>query len=1463
MNKGFKKLCMFVLCISLVWQILSGIVLGEQTGNDEHYTDLKGHWAEEIIREMISEDYIKGELVKGKLIINPDRPITRAEFVVVLTKVKDYERVVDGIERFSDVEVNSWYSEAIAIAAGNGIIDGYPDDTFGPNRSITRAEASTIISNSNELNQEENLSYLDSIEEFNDIAKSDWFYNNVMLCRLFDIINGYPDESFRPKNNITRAEAFVMIYKSIEQGGVEIHEPDVTPTDSQSLTPTPTSVSEPTKSIPGSDGNSGNTKPSSSPEGENVDLTDFSIIKSHALIAIGEEYTLQTNFEPFAATNKKVFWSSENPEILSVNAEGKITGISEGTTTIFARTQDGDFEDSCLVTVETDQIIIEDIDIDRPMLEPNETANISIFAKSKNNSELHYDCEVEAGTVSTSMYENVYMISWTAPDVEGVYSLNIKITYNGKKSIVRKLRFWVGEYYDTIDIDKNLPPDGDFDNDGLTNAEELLFGTDPRNPDTDGDGLSDFDEIYKYKTNPLKSDSDGDDIVDGAEILLKTNPLVPDEQEIFEIEIEAENVEVVILGSGNNALSTITECDNGMFNSYKGLIGVPYELKTPEEIENTKVSINYDKAEIEEKKIDENELTMYKYRYETGIVEEMTDIYIDTKSKSIDGKTESLNSGKTVFFIGTTDLSNAKIGNFDIVFALDMSDNMKTIDENCTWKESLTTLVDIASDESKMSVIQSVYSPSNNVEIIEEMTTDKDIIRYGIKDLMYKLSAGKGSLTGMFEKAFDMLSTEAGTNGRVVIAVLSTCTEEEYELLADQIRTAVSDNIVVHIVTTTDDISQRDRMMQLAETGGGRFVYIPSQELTKICISDLVYDFRQLVNARRISKSKGVLMAASFNSLANPMADESETKAELELEPEPVVTMNDFDFSKHTYSFTNKAENIYTDSAHCAGMSMTVLMNYLGLLPSVVELTDRDNKLDKRTKGIDFDSETYAYNLFPGLEYQNVKNKDINSLTETEDINKMLDYWWFRLNDDLASYAGSFISKSSIFDNHLDNDYINQMCSSIDSDCPIYIGVGNTYNTGDKNFWILPDYEGHFHGIVAYNYQKTYDDGELCKVEFGIYDCNKPGDNSRKLVCTRNKNKKDKYKDEWKYEYVFSGSNLVYSSDEDFGDGGIIYRRFRSFNLELYKKFVMKYFTNNQKSNVKFKEDYDGTEIVITLPTDKVGSYKLYDIYSDECIEVDELDEFDFTENKMGDFTKITLKSSKYYNQLVVGIDSSFVERQINHDDGNPWIVNMQDVYPDVFQSPYTNFSDIKSNHWCIEEIRGMKAKEIISGYPDGNFYPYKSITRAEFIKIVMSACGIYYKPGDQYRTANYYDKYTDLKGHWAGSYCTLALAEGWVKPKSESAFKPNEEITREESASVLWNIISSNRAKNVKSLIKNDTLTTTYKDDNMINEEYRSAVAHLYINKIMTGYINKLFLPGKEITRAEVCKIVYNALIQ
>jgi len=69
----------------------------------------------------------------------------------------------------------------------------------------------------------------------------------------------------------------------------------------------------------------------------------------------------------------------------------------------------------------------------------------------------------------------------------------------------------------------------DKDNDGLTRCEEEELGTDPRNPDTDGDGLKDGAEVKQYKTDPRNADTDGDGLNDGEEVLkYMTNPLNAD-----------------------------------------------------------------------------------------------------------------------------------------------------------------------------------------------------------------------------------------------------------------------------------------------------------------------------------------------------------------------------------------------------------------------------------------------------------------------------------------------------------------------------------------------------------------------------------------------------------------------------------------------------------------------------------------------------------------------------------------------------------------------------------------------------------------------------------------------------------------------------------------------------------------------------------------------------------------------
>jgi outer membrane protein OmpA-like peptidoglycan-associated protein len=74
------------------------------------------------------------------------------------------------------------------------------------------------------------------------------------------------------------------------------------------------------------------------------------------------------------------------------------------------------------------------------------------------------------------------------------------------------------------------PLNPDTDGDGLNDGEEVnVYRTDPLNPDTDGDGLKDGDEVHKYKTDPLNTDTDGDGLSDGDEVMKhKTNPLKAD-----------------------------------------------------------------------------------------------------------------------------------------------------------------------------------------------------------------------------------------------------------------------------------------------------------------------------------------------------------------------------------------------------------------------------------------------------------------------------------------------------------------------------------------------------------------------------------------------------------------------------------------------------------------------------------------------------------------------------------------------------------------------------------------------------------------------------------------------------------------------------------------------------------------------------------------------------------------------
>ncbi|CEK31316.1 N-acetylmuramoyl-L-alanine amidase [[Clostridium] sordellii] len=182
-----------------------GYVSGKyiQIDSKTTFNDIDGHWAKNAIIDFATKGYINGY---GDGTFKPDNSITRAEFVKILNKAFGYTNV--GTENFSDVNPSDWYYNDICIGVNAGYINGYEDNTFKPDKQITREEASKIIATALNLNGDGKLNFKDSSEI------SNWAKPYVDALSDNNIINGYEDNTFRPHNNMTRAENVTILSRA-------------------------------------------------------------------------------------------------------------------------------------------------------------------------------------------------------------------------------------------------------------------------------------------------------------------------------------------------------------------------------------------------------------------------------------------------------------------------------------------------------------------------------------------------------------------------------------------------------------------------------------------------------------------------------------------------------------------------------------------------------------------------------------------------------------------------------------------------------------------------------------------------------------------------------------------------------------------------------------------------------------------------------------------------------------------------------------------------------------------------------------------------------------------------------------------------------------------------------------------------------------------------------------------------
>lgn len=143
--------------------------------------------------------------------VQPNGQITRAEATTIFFRLLTEESRSANLTKtngYTDVASDAWYNTAVSAMTKAGIVDGYPDGTFRPDAPITRAEMAKIISLFAKLDKSES--------RFSDIA-GHWAEAYIKLAAGNGWIAGYPDGTFGPQRNITRAETATMINRVLDR----------------------------------------------------------------------------------------------------------------------------------------------------------------------------------------------------------------------------------------------------------------------------------------------------------------------------------------------------------------------------------------------------------------------------------------------------------------------------------------------------------------------------------------------------------------------------------------------------------------------------------------------------------------------------------------------------------------------------------------------------------------------------------------------------------------------------------------------------------------------------------------------------------------------------------------------------------------------------------------------------------------------------------------------------------------------------------------------------------------------------------------------------------------------------------------------------------------------------------------------------------------------------------------------
>ena len=177
------------------------------------FNDISAYaWAKDAIGYLNEKEVLQGD---GNGNFEPARNIKREEYAKIIVEAFDLKD--SGNEKeFNDVNKDAWYYNYINIAYQNGIVNGINDDSFGTGSYVTRQDAAVMVYR---YLKEAGYKFSDEFAiDFADIDDcAEYAKSAVKALKNSGLVSGNGDNTFRPKNFLSRAEAAVMIYNIISE----------------------------------------------------------------------------------------------------------------------------------------------------------------------------------------------------------------------------------------------------------------------------------------------------------------------------------------------------------------------------------------------------------------------------------------------------------------------------------------------------------------------------------------------------------------------------------------------------------------------------------------------------------------------------------------------------------------------------------------------------------------------------------------------------------------------------------------------------------------------------------------------------------------------------------------------------------------------------------------------------------------------------------------------------------------------------------------------------------------------------------------------------------------------------------------------------------------------------------------------------------------------------------------------